>query len=527
MYNRLGALPEFRQIPKFTQALLERASLEIEVRINTVEEFLKEFNFLEMWSLMPLTAVSPQERAAFERLRHFFRGYYEAAYGSWPLYGTHESEPWLKRSIVHRLQKDFGALYDCIVDREVVWDCSEERSGRKWEMMHRDPEKSLSVDTEHLPMTDILIGFDNRHQYPHIPHPYPRVPQTIPDLIPMEKSAKFGKKSADHTSRDLIIKRKTVLAYTEATNLYLLGSELESNSFVDAFLRFEKDDKVGTVDPARARRGRWVLIYGVLQVLASISVDLGLKYTEGVEYHLNPKLHGTPPWKGAKPQLIQASHENSHCWQVPRMWNTEAADDFEPPMLLTRPSSGRPSLAEQRSIRSFATDSAEIGTARSINVRRLAGFGPFPIPPSTAVSIDNDDASSRRSKSSKSRKRIPANRSSMATSTEAEDEVPALDSSTTSHSTRHGQHMVTSPSATSFTESEAGSSIRSSAPSRRQFRDTINSADTNNVLGLINGGYGPGIEVIATAGADADWPSARGSQAGESLTIKDYDEFAF
>lgn len=121
------------------------------------------------------------------------------------------------------------------------------------------------------------------------------------------------------------MERRVHLAYTESTNIYALGSDFTHSDLIDAYVGFEKTDRVGEVDPATARRGRWVLIYGILQTLASISVDTPrVRYHDGVSYHLSPRLRGSkiPPWKGASTLMgvEEAGHEMSHCWQVPETW---------------------------------------------------------------------------------------------------------------------------------------------------------------------------------------------------------------
>ena len=93
---------------------------------------------------------------------------------------------------------------------------------------------------------------------------------------------------------------------------------------------------VETLDPFEARRGRWVLIYGILQVLATVSVDSpNLRYKEGVQYHLGPQMKGVVPWGelGSRPEE-EAEHIQSHCWVVPSTWN--------PAVLKSRPGAHKP-----------------------------------------------------------------------------------------------------------------------------------------------------------------------------------------
>ncbi|KAI9730292.1 MAG: hypothetical protein M1818_008195 [Claussenomyces sp. TS43310] len=541
MQNKLDSIAEYRQVSTFTRALLERASLEVQVRTNLVEELLKEFNFGIMWPTIAATSVPPPERAAFQRLQFFLRGYYEAAHGSWPVRKSKERESWLTRSIVQGLQEDFGALYDCLVDRDVVWDCSEERSSRKWVIQHRKSNKSVLVDTDSLPMTDMLIGFDNSHQYPHIPHPYPLVPEAMPALVPKENLFKASKKQVGLVVEDHMAKRKAALAYTEATNVYMLGSDLKPNAFVDAFLRFEKEDKIGVTDPAVARQGRWVLIYGILQVLASISVDTpGMTYTTDVEYHLNPKMRGTPPWKGPRKQVVEATHEGSHCWQAPLTWARDDEADIELPL---PPPSGRQLRSNQGSVHSHISDISEpkLSPSTLIPIGQRGTLSMFPQPPSTIGSVNEEEESISQSPTLSflqngdrlrpRRIHRSSKRSSLATSISAEDDVPGLDASTTYQGQRPDAQPVRSPTVASFSESETGSSTRSRAASRRPYREHVAQVTRNKIpehdfmQGRPNGvqmGYGSGIEIID------DWSAVQRDSNPESALpiIKDFDQFS-
>jgi len=64
-----------------------------------------------------------------------------------------------------------------------------------------------------------------------------------------------------------------------------------------------------------------MLVYGALQVLATLSVDTpNLFFTEDVSYFLNPRLKGMPPWKtDAKEEFEEASSRLSYCWQTPKI----------------------------------------------------------------------------------------------------------------------------------------------------------------------------------------------------------------
>lgn len=389
---------DFKKISPITRALLERASLETQLRVQAAEERLAAFSFADMWpmsisvvSSSPSGALVPSPaKEAADRLQRFLVEHYRHIFGGrWPpppppqpANGTFQESPsdtdepiWLTRTVVQALQKDFGALYDYLVNRDIIWDMSETRPSRKWLMVSDSGNKAFEADTTDLPMTDILIEFDNKQRFPHIPHPYPLVPESIPaqsaspgaanstgsPINPSYNSSSFLKRRGNRTDSDAASapasghrvaanERRIQLAYTESTNVYVLGSDFTPSDLLDAFVKFEKADRIGDVDPSLARRGRWVLLYGVLQTLASVSVDApNVRFREGVAYHLCPQLKGArlPPWSsskkakhgGASSQYLEAAHELSHCWVVPMMWtasNTSASEDDEgapPPTL--------------------------------------------------------------------------------------------------------------------------------------------------------------------------------------------------
>lgn len=358
MDGQLEKCPDYKHTTPIARALLERANLETQLRVQAAEERLGEFSYGDLWTVAG-AAANGSARVAMDRLQEMLQSHYTRVYGSWPpplsssrgssggsdIDGDGSNDVWLTRTVAMTLQRDFGALYDYLVDRDVVWDVSEARSGRKWMMASESGNMAFEADSADAPMTDMLIEFDNKFRFPHIPHPYPLIPESIPPVVaPVAASGGGGlfksKKtessissgSSGPNSRSGAMERRAQLAYTESTNIYVLGSDFVQSDLVDAFVRFEKCDRVCEVDPAEARRGRWVLIYGVLQTLASVSVDdARVRYTEGVSYHLGPRLKGTriPPWKrggrkGANDGMGMGAHERSYCWSAPQHWGSSS-----------------------------------------------------------------------------------------------------------------------------------------------------------------------------------------------------------
>ena len=316
MYPRLSAMAEMGTLSLLSQALLERAHDELHVRIGTAEDRLSSFDFRDVWPVG--SVLPPAARSSFDSFHQFLRQFYEKAYKTWPVPGTQENgNGWLTRPLVNRLQRDFGALYDDIVDRDVIWEMSGHRSERRPIIVSRKKRATFRADSNGPPITDLLVAFDDKNGFPHIPHPYPLLPTSIP-MQHARKRSLFDFKPTKS------IENRTALSYAEATNIFVLGPRFGHNDLVEAFRKFEKTDQLGKVNPLDARKGRWVLLYCISQVLANMSVDTpGLWCKGDVSYFLNPRLTGTPPWVSeTDSELEPASQVLSHCWTVSKTWNS-------------------------------------------------------------------------------------------------------------------------------------------------------------------------------------------------------------
>ncbi|KAI9846647.1 MAG: hypothetical protein M1838_001203 [Thelocarpon superellum] len=314
MYPHLVDRPEFRDVSLVSRSLLENSHLELQIRVQKAEEVLATFNFQQIWPTQ--SAQPPPARSSFDRFQKFLKQFYESTYKTWPVKGARENgSGWLTRPLAMRLQRDFGALYDYFVDRDVVWN----DEGR---MVSKSKRATFRADTDDLPLTSFFTSFDQRHHFPRIPHAYPLLPTSIPVAL----SGKQSKSGALFSGlKKMRGDKETALAYAEASNVFLLGSDVPSNDLVEAFLKFEKRDQIGEINPVDARKGRWILLYCVLQALANLSVDTPeLWHKDDVSYFLNPRLKGTPPWRGQTESVFEeASPELSHCWQVSQTWTND------------------------------------------------------------------------------------------------------------------------------------------------------------------------------------------------------------
>ena len=318
MFAELQGLPEFGDVSDASCKMLENSVRDLQARIESAEERLARFTFDNMWP-----QDSPKRdpgRVNHQQCAHFFRQFYEKQHKRWPPKQTQQNLGyWLTRDMVLYLQRDFGALYDYLVDRNIGWD---EKSGSKEEprgMVDNAGKAITESTTSHRSLGEILCHFDRKYKYPHIPHPHPLLPNPIPG-----NGNSTQKKEGLFSSRSKNVEDRINREYVEASNYRLLPKVITNNPLVEAFIRFEKTDMAGHADVREARLGRWTLLYGILQVLATVSVDTPNLFSKnGASYFLNPSLKGSPPWKTDSGNSLEAaSPRGSYCWTTQQvLWN--------------------------------------------------------------------------------------------------------------------------------------------------------------------------------------------------------------
>lgn len=291
MYAQLRHVSEFRDISKVSRTLIEKAHLELQVRVQEAEDRLARFEILDIWPAH--TTQPPFIRSDFYHFRKFLLQFYEKAFKTWPPRENQQNYGgWLTKTVVLTLQKDFAALYAFLVDRDIVWEKAEQQGEPDRAVLQHATEGDAGLTVKDLHLANLLAAFDFKHNYSHIPYPLSRLPSSISiQDDPQRKPALFGSKSK-------ALEKRIVKAYEEASNASLVGPEITTNRLVEAFLRFEKTTHLGEADPRDARKERWILLYGLVQVLESISAENpNLWFKEDAPYFLNPRMKGTPPWK--------------------------------------------------------------------------------------------------------------------------------------------------------------------------------------------------------------------------------------
>lgn len=221
---------DFKNLTRVSRHNLENAFNSLQLRILDAEERLRAFSFTDLWDLDGGAPGNSPYKRSFDAFRDFLHGFYYREYRSWPPRANADGR-WLTRILAQRLQDDFGCMYDFLVDRDVVWDGSEARATRKWEIVSTAGGLDFRADRPGLPLTDMLVAFDSKNKYQHIPHPFPLLPQPLSSAkaAPQVKKSLFGglKKAKAVAQRDQKEHFQMSLAFNGATNINRFGISIE------------------------------------------------------------------------------------------------------------------------------------------------------------------------------------------------------------------------------------------------------------------------------------------------------------
>ena len=227
---RTPDLPEYKNISQVTRHKLQNAYNSSQLKLIEVEDRLERFGFQELWYVDGVDDNHPAKRS-FDSFREWLYFFYAKKYNQWPP-SRRGGERWMTGEVCQRLQKDFGSLYDYLVDRNIAWDAAEERHTRKWEMVNVKTDTTFEADSPGLPLTTMFVGFDSSQRLNHIPYPYPLLPTTVTSgssKTDEKKKKLFGglKKAKEVAGPDPKAQFQLALAFNGATNINRLGTDFK------------------------------------------------------------------------------------------------------------------------------------------------------------------------------------------------------------------------------------------------------------------------------------------------------------
>nr|POE45831.1 hypothetical protein CFP56_77517 [Quercus suber] len=281
----LSQSPEYEAVSQKTKALILRAALEMDLRIERVLRALG--SFLEEELGTEYLGLSKPARDHLDRFRSFLNTYYVEKLGYFPPQGNSvfNKRMWTK------MHNSFHALYEYLVDTDSVTDLS-----------------SIRGMNGGICVMQNVLAFDQRHDYAPLLHPLPLLP-----AVSISKPALKRSESAQRSLRNFRLVR-----FDSTSEQQLQSSDQESlNSatntldptlmeypLIQEFQRFERQRLEEKLSIAEARKVRWLLIYGILQMLTSITrAPPEVRDVEASPYPLCVSLTGCPPWtdEQAKP----------------------------------------------------------------------------------------------------------------------------------------------------------------------------------------------------------------------------------
>ncbi|KAI9817781.1 MAG: hypothetical protein M1827_000900 [Pycnora praestabilis] len=282
MNVRLTHSSEFEPISRVSKALITRAHLEMDLRLEHAGRLLS--SFLEDELSGAYLGLSNGARVHLDRFRSFLNSFYVNKHGYWPPTRNNIRSSAFPKSTYTSMYIEFRNLYEYLVDEESSSSLADNKPANGG-----------------LCVLQNITAFDKRNKYASLPHPLPLVPETI-DCTEKKRVRSFEKYFTNKQSKAdrRVATLAALCAATNSHNVMVMECPL-----VRSYMRFEKEctakeeEKVSSAD---ARKVRWILVYAILQTLISVTrAPKEVRDTEGLTYPLCCQIAGTPPWKiGAK-----------------------------------------------------------------------------------------------------------------------------------------------------------------------------------------------------------------------------------
>ena len=273
MHERLFLSPEFAGLSNTTNALITRASLEMDLHIARIVRALG--SFLEEELGTEHLGLSKPARDHLDHFRSFLHAFYVDKLGYFP---PRESTPWQKRPW-KAMYQDFQSLYDYLVDTDSSYD--------------RTSTRAL---TGGICVIQNVQAFDQRHGYEPLSHPLPLLPKA-PARQRRSMSSQKALRSFKLGSQNSIPEPKLTKNQALAIATNCLKGEVMLCPLVQEYQRFERQKLEPKLDAKEARKVRWLLIYSVLQMLTSIMrAPKEVRDTDTPSYALCVLTTGCPPW---------------------------------------------------------------------------------------------------------------------------------------------------------------------------------------------------------------------------------------
>ncbi|EPS35373.1 hypothetical protein H072_11255 [Dactylellina haptotyla CBS 200.50] len=265
---------------------------EIDQKVKILSSSLKSFQFKELWKVKsPATKLPLGVRKGYQEIRTFLYKYYTStSYPKWPPKNLNT------RPVLLHIYEDFCALYALLVDRQYT------TSGAVASY------HSLFHYANSLRLIDQKIAKHGKS----MPFGIPILPGYFFQPIGSEQTAwreqeafigDISEKPSDAALEDFLPK-----LYNHK-DIRRMGLNQEDEGITVAFMGFEKSIMRGKSLKAMAelRKGMWMVIYGVMSLMAELSVESGTVFKDEVEYLLCCDTTDVFEWEGKRLRPARAA----------------------------------------------------------------------------------------------------------------------------------------------------------------------------------------------------------------------------
>lgn len=312
-YDEVVALksPKFHLITDMTSKRMERATLDLHGRLNTIRTRLETFDFPSLFSGIANSTTSTESKvvrfkawkAAFMEMRRHILNLYRQRYGAWPPRARSKKndfeESGLNRVLLREVYQDFSNLYDILVDRSALTTRSIEVPS------HNTPDSPNPGEPTPRALRRVMSEYDR--SVPPVQPPIPFDTPLLPSLATTRRNFTSLKPEKQQKERRKVLRDDEI---NQALMQSYNRDSIKATPFLSAFMSFEREKAHGkTIDQiCDLRNGQWIFMYAVIQSLPLVVIDApGVRWTKGVEYFLFEIPKGAAPW-------IQESHNHGKSW---------------------------------------------------------------------------------------------------------------------------------------------------------------------------------------------------------------------
>lgn len=282
MHDSLDLGPDHTELSNMTKALLTRASLEMDLHLSRVMRAVG--SFLEEEFGIDRLGLSKPARAHLDRFRCFLSTHYMERLGYFP---PSHSDPY-DNQLWHDLHDDFDSLYELLADTK-----------------SDDDMNNASNASGGICCLQNTYAFNERHGCEPLPHPSPLLPAVseAKRSTDTQRSLRSLRLVRSNSSSEVHLPPRMALA--QATNS--LPDRTANRKIVDAYRRFERSRPEEKITVQEARKVRWLLIYGVLQMLKSITNSPAGVEVGSASYPLCVLTVASPAWQDNQPDEVTKS----------------------------------------------------------------------------------------------------------------------------------------------------------------------------------------------------------------------------